>query len=424
MSSLRRVTWSARAWALWAGLLFCSLSYGEDSGLGLLGPSGSLRGSYWSRDKSFSGNHGYAVGSVWLDLKPQEVSGFKFFLDSYVLDQDVSRSGHVDGVLREAYVDKSFGSLDLRVGRQIVVWGRADKLNPTDSFSVKDLNRLLTDDEDQRLGVFATQAVFNFSGFRVIGIWAPEWISPVYPIPPKTGVVFVDQHPDQPSHQFGIKLDESGGIVDGSISYFNGYSKVPNLSLVSSTSQGSRVVLTYDHIQAFGSDFAFNLGSYGLRGELAYTSTPSESGSNPLEQSSFFSGVLGVDHAIVENFNLNVQFLYRHIYDFKSPDSTAGLALLPLARAQAISTQQHRTDQYGASIRPNYKILNDTLEIEAAIATWALDGDYVLRPKVTYSLNDRVRLMVGGEIYGGPEDRFFGQLQQTSSVFTELRFLF
>jgi hypothetical protein len=43
---------------------------------------------------------------------------------------------------------------------------------------------------------------------------------------------------------------------------------------------------------------------------------------------------------------------------------------------------------------------------------------------VTYAFNDKLKGVVGGEVYGGPSDSTFGVLKHASSVFTELRYLF
>ena len=64
------------------------------------------------------------------------------------------------GELREAFVDVRLGRLDLRAGRQIIAWGRADGVNPTDNLSGQDLTLLVPDDDDRRLGTTAVRASY------------------------------------------------------------------------------------------------------------------------------------------------------------------------------------------------------------------------------------------------------------------------
>jgi hypothetical protein len=51
----------------------------------------------------------------------------------YGLQADGLQTTAVD--LREAYVNAYLGPLDLRIGQQIIVWGRADALNPTNNLT-------------------------------------------------------------------------------------------------------------------------------------------------------------------------------------------------------------------------------------------------------------------------------------------------
>ena len=48
----------------------------------------------------------------------------------------------------------------------------------------------------------------------------------------------------------------------------------------------------------------------------------------------------------------------------------------------------------------------------------------MVRPLVTWSVTDRTRLTVGGELYAGPPDSFFGQLEQNRTVVAEYRYFF
>ncbi len=62
--------------------------------------------------------------------------------------------------LREAYLAYTKGNLDLRVGRQIVVWGVADALRVTDCVSPFDYTEFLAQDyDDIRMPVNALRAI-------------------------------------------------------------------------------------------------------------------------------------------------------------------------------------------------------------------------------------------------------------------------
>ena len=150
----------------------------------ILGLSGSVRAADFSKDKSFRDQTGYAVGSVWVTVAPQELLGIKTYFDGRAQAQDLTRSSGTTWEVREGYAQISLGKLDLRVGRQITVWGRADKINPTDSWSTRDFALLVPEDDDQRLGIASLQATWNAGPYRAIALWQPEWREPVSPIPP------------------------------------------------------------------------------------------------------------------------------------------------------------------------------------------------------------------------------------------------
>ena len=66
--------------------------------------------------------------------------------------------------LREAYLAYAKGNLDLRVGRQIVVWGVADALRLTDCVSPFDYTEFLAQDyDDIRMPVNALRAKYTLS---------------------------------------------------------------------------------------------------------------------------------------------------------------------------------------------------------------------------------------------------------------------
>ena len=386
-----------------------------------IGPSISLRSAYWRRDKSFSNTKDFLATSAWLSLRPKEILGAKLFFDGYVGKNDSMRSSSILSEVREGYVERSFGDIDLRVGRQIVVWGRADKINPTDQWSVRNLTFLATDDEDQRLGAFAVNFAFNFGDYRFVGIFQPEWRSPIYPIPPIPGITLINLEPSSPYKQFGLKLDHTGGALDASLSFSNVISRIPNLNVLSSGAQGTSIGLNYEFVQVIGGDFALNLGDYGIRGELAYTDSADESGLDPSKFNSELFTVLGVDRTFIESFNLNCQLLYKHVFNFQDPNLISDSNQKLLASQENLIANQIRSDLFGLSIRPSYKMLNDTLEVEVAYVQWFYESGGLLRPKATYAINDHLKIIAGAEEYFGSTNSFFGRLSGLSSVFTELR---
>ncbi|MBY0383575.1 hypothetical protein K2X05_00315, partial [bacterium] len=355
---------------------------------------------------------------------PEEVYGFKLFMDGFVQGQNLSREEYSRLDLREFYVEKSLGNFDFKVGRAITVWGRADKANPTDVLTVRNFKLLMTDDEDQRTGVFQLQTSYNWQGYRFSALWIPEWRSPTYPIPPLSGIRIEDTTPQNRKEQIALKIDHTGGSVDGSLSYFKGNNKLPDLRFVRADASGVLIAFDYGDIEMYGADFATNIGEYGIRGEVAYTKTEDKDGNNPFLQNSQIYAVLGADRTVVENFNINIQYLFKHVMYYQSLSSLSLGPLQNLALQAAINSNQIAENQSGFSIRPSYKMYNDTLEFEVALVSWLEGWNSIVRPKITYAFSDSLKGIIGGEFYSGPDNTLFGRLQPTSSGFAELRWYF
>jgi hypothetical protein len=409
--------------------LFCvpALAFAEGGGVlqkakDLLGPTLSLRTAYWSDDTQFTKDHHFWVGSAWLTLRPQEFEGFRIYADGYVQAEDLARNIRTVADLREAYVDRSFAFIDIRGGRQIMVWGRADKLNPTDQLSVRDFRRLFVDDEDQRTGLAALDVTANAGDYRLKGVWVPEWRDPGLPLPDVGGGIrWIFQEPDQPLEQFALKLDHTGsGGFDASMSFFHGYSKVPDIAPLAKVG-GIDLAVKFPLINVLGADFAWSVGDWGLRGESAFTRTDNVRGDDPYAQKPSLFSVLGVERTLIENFTVNAQYLNRWVSHYNDPTSYGNPAVALVATQSMITSQQMVRMNHGLSLRPSYKILNDTLEMEVALVRWFVTKEQIFRPKVSYAITDQIKVIAGAQIFSGRPLSFFGRLNGTEAAYVEIK---
>jgi hypothetical protein len=413
----RKVTW-----LILSTLLFIQDSRAE----GLyenLGATFSARTSAWGEDKRFTADEGIAVTSAWLNLRPQEIAGFRFSLEGYAMAENITRNARWLGDLREGFVETSIGAFDIRAGRQVLVWGRADKLNPTDSLSVKDYRLLTTDDEEQRLGLSTLSTAWNLSeGSRFVLVWQPEWRAPGLPIPPLgQGITLSNLQPGGASRQWALKYDRSSSDLDFSLSYFDGISRTPDLELLRAGPSGVDLGLAFRRVQVIGADFASTLGGWGFRGETAYTITQDPSGSNPLIQNAGVFTVLGAERSLTDGLSISAQYLNRWVDDFNDITQGATPSTRALLVSQAINTQQQVRMNHGFSLRPALKLMNETLEMELAWVGWLTTGGQLFRPKITYAISDHFKAIAGAEVYSGPAESFFGRLSDVSSAFAEVR---
>ena len=181
--------------------------------------------------------------------------------------------------LREAYVNAYLGPFDLRLGKQIIVWGRADALNPTNNITPVDFRIRSPLEDDIRLGNVGARAFLRLGVVRLEGVWMPTYLAtelPTVGLPPD--VAFGP--PIFPS------ADLKNGLVAGrihlelpafemSVSYLRGYAPLPGLTLTALRFTGrtrrSRSRGRPTTSRSIGFDFSTALGDVlTLRGEAAY----------------------------------------------------------------------------------------------------------------------------------------------------------
>lgn len=425
MQRSRRGPWrtSALGAALLSWLALASAARAQDAGSprDVLGLFGTLRGSYFSRDFDFDPKANPISASAWLMAEPMRVWGVKSYFDARVQDQDIGRKSKTSWELREGYVERALGVLDVKAGRQIIVWGRADKVNPTDVWSVRDLKLLTTDDEDQRLGAAAVQASWRVGHFSLIGVWQPEWRTPNFPVPTlPAGLQSRTVDPHDAAGQFGLKLDHSGEGADWSVSYARTIDKLPDLVVEAP----GRLDFIYRPMEMFGADAAVPVGQYGLRGEIAYSRTLNRDVPGAAIKHDSLFLVAGIERTFGGELNFNLQYLYRHSLGFQDPNQVVDPVQQLLDRQEDVISGQLARDMHGVSVRVVDKFFNETLEGEIAGVAWFGKAEGALRPKLSYAVNDHLKLIVGGQLYFGPRDGFFGQFRDASTAFTELRWGF
>ena len=102
------------------------------------------------------------------------------FMASSYLTHDSRLSNQLRWDLKQAYIDYYTPWLTLRMGRQIISWGRADEINPTDILNPQDMSNFLEDKIARKKGLFAVRAGWLFNGFVLQTIWKPEYLSLIH----------------------------------------------------------------------------------------------------------------------------------------------------------------------------------------------------------------------------------------------------
>ena len=370
--------------------------------LSQLGVTGSFRTGYWSSNRLYDDVSGVGTASAWLKLEKKLDNGIGVFAEGYSAREDFRTDGNTRSSMREMYVETRQGDLDFRVGRQIIAWGRTDRLNPTDNLTPRDARLMAADIDEDRFGSLAAKASWNLTANDSLTlVLLPEFQAN------KSYSKYTEVIPTA-NNQWAIKFDQSGKAIDWSVSYYDGYDLSPDLS--------ASYVYEHYRTKVLGMDIATTIGSNRFALESAYTQTQDMNGTNEYIKNPFLYTVIGVEHDFGNNTSGIVQIFNRHVYNYTTPTAD-GLY-------HAIFSSQLDRNQDGISIRIAKKWLNETLETELAGSTLLERNGYSLRPRVTYLWSDSIKLLAGYEYYEGNSNTYYGYLKKNNTLFMELRYFY
>jgi hypothetical protein len=381
----------------------------------------SLRGGYWSSSRQLDDERGLIAGSVWSRMTYQPNSSLRFAADAWVGNRAMAGAGP-KGQVRELYAEWLSSNADFRIGRQIIAWGRADALNPTDNLSARRYSTLVSDDNDQRIGTWAAKAAVHGRELSLIGIFEPRFTPSEIPLRRLPNVRYVDDDNDR--HAWALKLQREQGNVDWSISYYDGPDRSTDLAPVSISPAGIELRKGHNRIRVAGADWATALGELGLRGEIAYTQTANDAGTDPFIKKPYFYGVLGVERQFADSTSLIFQGFYKRVHHFSDPAGFPDPLLRPIVQRSAQVMDQLDEHKYGWSMRLAKRWANDTVEGEVTMLMSYPRHDHVLRGKLSYRLTDGWRLIAGMDLLRGSGNSYYGQLRDNSVVYTMLEYGF
>jgi hypothetical protein len=385
---------------------------------------GSLRASVWGRTRTLDGHRNIASGSAWLKGSA-DIAGGTFVAEGWARHDQSLRDGggRSEAKLREAYYARSEGDWDVRLGRQILPWGRADEINPTDRLTPRDYTLLVPESSDQRLGLLAAKVTRHFGDMALTGIWMPGSRPHVLPVRPMPGVA-VRSEAARHRPQVALKLERTGGDIDWSVSWFHGRDNDPDLAIASMGPSMLDLRLRQPRVDVLGVDAAGVIGRFSWRAEAAYSHVRSQSREDPLAKRSNLFAVVGADWDAGAAVNVNMQFVARRVLGWSDPRALADPMLRSLAVEQAVVSSQLNRTQTGASLRLSRGWLNDTLRTELQAVVSFTTHDFVLRPKLIYALDDRWKLTVGADVFRGRTQSYFGRLRDLSMGYAELAYAF
>jgi hypothetical protein len=335
----------------------------------------------------------------------------------------INPNAELDMGIREAYLDLFFEDFDLRIGKQVIVWGQAEGAFITDIVSPRNLRSfILADFREIRQGVSSFKADYYAGSFTFEGIWIPVFVPTVFPDSDSmwvrtssllSGVTVSDASlPDTSlsnSEWFG-KVSYFGSKVNWELMGGYAWTDEPYITGFSS----GVATQAYGRYTVLGGSLNTSVGPVAVRSEAAaYLDKPfsalSSSYSLSVEKHDQIQGLVGFDWRLW-GVDMSSQYIVSAVMDYEGTLVSQGLEVAEVDQTVTLRLQ----DTY----------FSDRLTVRL-FGYFSLDSfDALLRPYLSWSLEDGVLLEGGAEIFLGEEDGYFGGYADNSLVYLSLRWYF
>ncbi len=345
--------------------------------------------------------------------------------------------------LYEAYADVYgflLDNVDLRVGKQRIAWGTADKMNVVDNLNPDDFEDIL--DFTEKIPTLGLRMDYYPGEFTVTGVIIPvftparslssSWeVTPAFPLPQGLALRTLDDNVHLPENRprdaanLGIRIQKPFLNYDWSLSYV--YSRdewaLPTraeiLPVDTLGTTDVHLTLEYPRQHIIGADMAGTIGDVGVWAEGAmffpeeeiYTHVISPSGTQSqlaLDDEPYFKFVVGGDYTFTNGLYVNAQYMHGFFTD-RGVDNLEDYFLIALEK----------------------KFIRDELKVRMTMAAEIADfedtGDnsaYFGGPELTYSPVDDFEFVIGGLLLEGDASTQFGQFNNNDEIYFQMTFSF
>ena len=357
--------------------------------------------------------------------------------------------------LREFYLDASFKNLDIRAGRQFVVWGVLTGVRIVDEVQPMNFRELILPDLlDYRIPLWMVKADYYGENNQYELLWIPdirfhkaaprgsEW-ELLQDIRDTNGNLLVNFPNSQPKNwEWGLKVSRAIGENEISLSYFYTWDDFPvNFRLSPYPAQvGSPDPIffpTYTRIQMFGGTLQRPFFGQVLKGEITYVTGKyfgigevDANGDGYLDS----LGELKRDHL---RWGLAIDF------NVLKTDVSVGVAQWIIFGYNPAMVMDNFDTSINVFLR---KELVDQNAVFTLLDIWLINlNENYLKPKITFKMTDYFQVAVGMDLFWGkksqlgvafsggrPTDlvevpqrsQFIGNFQANNRLFVEFKYSF
>ena len=335
-----------------------------------------------------------------------------------------------DSELREFYIESEIGRTLITVGKQQIVWGKSDGLKVLDVVNPQNWREFILDEfDDSRIPLWSANIEIPIQAFNLQLLWLPDQtyhdfadngdayqlVTPTRVPQAPSGVSVNVQDEIKPDNtiqdaDWGMRLSTFKSGWDMSFNYLYHYDDTPVLyRQLAMTGSGPLATLTprYERSHLIGASFSTAIDDITLRSELGYstdryTANTDVNDNDGVTNSRDITYVLGLDWFGVEDMFISGQLFQSHLLDHQPG----------MIREQTETTVT-------LLIKQNF--LNETLSAEV-LALRSLDlNDGLIRPNVSYQVNDEISVSIGADIFYGDNQGLFGQFDKQDRITSAIK---
>jgi len=315
--------------------------------------------------------------------------------------------------LYDAYVEGSItDSLDMKLGRQVVVWGRSDTLRVTDILNPLDNRRPgMVDIEDLRLPVAMAKFDYFIGDWRVTPIAILEQR---FSKNPPFGSVFnplpIESPSDESYSDVTYALSIGGEFSGWDVNFYAAQVRNDSGQLKLPTVTQPTPIIEHDKIEMYGTALNVLTGSWLFKTELAYFDGLkfSTTGEKEFSRTDL---LLGVEYNGIADTLISYDIVTRNMGEY---DSRLTSEVIPLKK-----------HDYQHAFRVTSDFMNATLTANYLISLYGekLDEGGFQRAWVKYELMDGVNMNVGVVDYIGGSV-VFDAIKDNDIIFADISYNF
>lgn len=366
--------------------------------------------------------------------------------------QDLSLNKKISPVelnLREAYLS-IYGlfnkNLDLKIGRQRIAWGVADKLNPTDNLNPNDLEDIW--DFGRHLASNSIKASYYLNNWSLTTVFIPTFTPATLPksnviasslfqywsLPSTftyhniTDTLILPKNTLTKSSIYGAKLNSNLFNYDFSFSYIYGLYDLPLpnqiifIPTIIPYQADLQIQLCYPRTHIFGFDIAGAIKNVGFWTEAAVylphrtilSTDLSMLGMGTydsiiLDNTPYVRYVIGLDYTFKNSIYVNGQYLHGFVFE-RGKENLEDYFMLGL---------EWKFLQDKIKLNP----LNSAVEIK----NWSeIMNNYaiILMPEISYYAFEGIEMTLGYRLIAGKSYTTFGQLANNDELYFKVKYCF